>query len=273
MTRVVIAVVGATCLVAASPVQDARPAAPPAAAALMREASHAAYNLDHADARAAARRAVDLDPDSSATHRMAAWVAWNQMLFLRGVVTAEYFIGGTAKSQNSLPKPPPDLESEFHREMDRAIAIAEARVGKNEKDVTAQYDLGAAYGLQASYAASIEGKLTAAFGSARHAFNAHEKVLELAPSRSDAGVIVGTYRYIVSSFSLPKRLFAYIAGFGGGKERGIGMIEASEHQSPAPEDAEFALILIYTRENRDGDALRVLRALERRFPRNRLQVL
>jgi tetratricopeptide (TPR) repeat protein len=139
--------------------------------------------------------------------------------------------------------------------------------------VTAQYDLGAAYGLMASYSASITGSLSAAFGAARHAYDAHEKVLDLAPSRIDAGVIVGTYRYLVATFSLPTRVFAYMAGFGGGKERGIGMLETAARQSAAPEDAEFALLLIYTRENRDDDALKVLRNLERQFPRNRLLVL
>jgi hypothetical protein len=139
--------------------------------------------------------------------------------------------------------------------------------------VTAQFDLGAAYGLEASYAASVDAKVGAAFGAARHAFEADDTVLALAPSRIEAGVIVGTYRYIVASFSLPLRLFAYMAGFGGGKERGIDLIETAEHQSETPEDAEFALMLIYTREGRDGDVLTVLRNLERRFPRDRLLVL
>ena len=45
-------------------------------------------------------------------------------------------------------------------------------------------------------------------------------MLELEPQRKDAGLIVGTYRYIVAALSLPLRLVAYMAGFGGGKEQG-----------------------------------------------------
>jgi tetratricopeptide (TPR) repeat protein len=273
MTRLIAASIAAAILAAAGPDQAFRADASAPAAALMQEAEHAAFSLDHADALAAARRAVAIDPDSSAAHRMMAWILWNQMLFQRGVVSSDYYIGGATKSQHSLPKPSATVEAEFHRELDRAIAIATALVGKNEKDVTAQYDLGAAYGLQASYNASISGSLSAAFGAARHAYDAHEKVLELAPSRIDAGVIVGTYRYLVATFSLPTRVFAYMAGFGGGKERGIGMLETAARRSTSPEDAEFALMLIYTRENRDADALKVLRNLERQFPRNRLLVL
>ena len=61
-----------------------------------------------------------------------------------------------------------------------------------------------------------------AFGSARRAYNEHERVLALAPARKDAGLIVGTYRYLVASLSMPVRWMAYVAGFGGDKERGCG---------------------------------------------------
>jgi hypothetical protein len=61
----------------------------------------------------------------------------------------------------------------------------------------------------------------AGFKAARRAYDEHETVLELDPSRKDAGLIVGTYRYIVSTLSLPMRMMAYVAGFGGGRERGI----------------------------------------------------
>jgi hypothetical protein len=45
-------------------------------------------------------------------------------------------------------------------------------------------------------------------------------VLSLDPSRKDAGLVVGTYRYVVSTLSLPVRMVAYVAGFGGGRDRG-----------------------------------------------------
>ena len=40
---------------------------------------------------------------------------------------------------------------------------------------------------------------------------------QLDPHRKDAGLIVGTYRYIVSALALPLRWVAYMAGFGGGQ--------------------------------------------------------
>jgi tetratricopeptide (TPR) repeat protein len=139
--------------------------------------------------------------------------------------------------------------------------------------LNARYDAGAAYALQASYVASVEGSVMAAFGSAKRAFNAHEEVLSKDPSRVGAGVVVGTYRYIVAIQSLPTRMFAYIVGFGGDKERGISLLETAQRSPAAHMDAAVALVLIYSREGRHTDALSLLRKVQGQFPRNRILIL
>ena len=96
-------------------------------------------------------------------------------------------------------------------------------------------------------------------------------MLALDPRRKDAGLTVGTYRYIVSALALPVRWVAYMAGFGGGKERGLRMVEeAAAYPGDNQTDARFALILIYNRERRYDDALKQLAVLRQQFPRNRL---
>ena len=66
---------------------------------------------------------------------------------------------------------------------------------------------------------------SAGFGAARRAYDEHERVLALDPTRKDAGMVVGMYRYGVSTLSWPWRLVAGMAGFGGGKDRGLRMVE------------------------------------------------
>jgi tetratricopeptide (TPR) repeat protein len=125
--------------------------------------------------------------------------------------------------------------------------------------------------LRASYIATVEGSAARAFRTARDAYNAHEKVLDLEPRRKDAGLIVGTYRYIVSALSLPMRLVAYVAGFGGDKARGIRMVEDSAaYAGDNQTDARFALVLLYNREKQYDQALQQLEQLRTRYPRNRL---
>ena len=239
----------------------------------IREAFTAAYNLDHSHAMAAARRAVEMSPQESRAHRTLASILWLHILFKRGAVSVDHYMGNLSGSHVNLPKPPADLDAEFKRELGRAIELAEARREARPEDPQAVYDVGAAYGLQASYIASVEGRLGSAFQSARRAFNAQETVLELDPRRIDAGVIVGTYRYLISTMSLPTRWLAYVVGFGGGKERGISMLEAAAAERHVSVDARTALMLIYSREGRHQDVVRLTRELGGEFPRNRLFVL
>ena len=255
---------------------------------LRERALQLAYNLDHDQALELLRRAVALSPDDPAPHRSLASVLWLNLLFRRGAVTVDHYLGSLSRTNVDLAKPPTDIDSELRLHMTQAIALAERRVRSSPRDAQAHYDLGTALGLQASYVATVEGKLLAGFRAARRAYDEHEKVLELDPARTDAGLIVGTYRYLVSTMSLPMRMLAYVAGFGGGRERGIQMLERtagiaapatalsdrpSRQDSDARTDALFALILMYNRERRFDDALRVLQELRRLYPRNRLLLL
>lgn len=229
-----------------------------------------AYNLDHNEAIALLKQAAEDNPDSPDANRHVAVVTWLNILFQRGSVTVDSYLGGVTRSNFKLPSPPRDLAAGFHAYVDRAIALADARLDANPQDNDARYDLGAALGLRASYVATIDGKVRSAFKAARRAYNLHDNLLERDARRHDAGLIVGTYRYVVSALSFPIRWAAYIVGFDGGKEEGVRLIEAAARYGETQVDASFALVLIYNREKRYDDAIAVLARLQKRFPRNRL---
>jgi tetratricopeptide (TPR) repeat protein len=242
----------------------------PESLALIEKAFDAAYNLDHPQAIDSLDKALAADPNDPDAHRAAAVIAWLRIGFLRGSITVDDYLGSVSKPNINMLPPPPDEASRFQRHITRALQLAEAEVRQRPRDPQAHFRLGAAVGTQASYGATVEGRVLASFRAARRAYDAHEKVLELDPSRKDAGLIVGTYRYVVSALSLPIRWMAYVAGFGGGKERGLRMIEeAAEYPSLSQTDARFALMLLYNREKRFDDALRVAALLQKRYPRNR----
>ena len=243
-------------------------------AALRRQAFELAYNLDHEAAVALLRQATVDHPSDAAAHRALASVLWLNMLFSRGAVTVDHYLGSFSRTQVELSRPPADLDYEFRKHVARAIELADAQARSSPRDAQAHYDLGAAVGLQASHIATVEGKMFAGFKAARRAYDEHEKVLELDASRKDAGLVVGTYRYVVSTLSLPLRMMAYVVGFGGGRERGIAALQqTAAGQSEARTDALFALVLIFNRERRYDEALQVLEQLRRLYPRNRLVVL
>jgi len=243
----------------------------PESAALRARAADHSYNLEHDLALATFRQAVVADPQDAGAYRGLASSLWLSITFRRGNMTVDDYLGRPNKP-NANPLPPPgDAAAGFREAVEKAIALSRARIAKSPKDADAHYQLGAAVGLRASYTATVEGSVSGAFRAAREAYEEEEKALELQPDRKDAGLIVGTYRYIVAALSLPLRMMAYVAGFGGGKERGIQQIEdAASYGGDNQTEARFALILLYNREKRYDDALRVLATLRERYPRNRL---
>ncbi len=242
----------------------------PASEALREQASQELYNLNPRRAAVLFREAITADPRDAAAYRGLAGAAWMEVNLLRGTMTVDSYLGRLS-GDVEMPPPPPPLSQTFHDAIEEATKLAEARVEASPNDPQAQYELGAAIGLRASYIATIDGSLMGAFRSARGAFDAHERVLELDPSRHDAGLIVGTYRYLVAALSLPLRWAAYVVGFGGGKEKGIQLVErAAAYGGDNQADARVALVLIYNREERYDDALEQLEHLRARFPRNSL---
>jgi tetratricopeptide (TPR) repeat protein len=243
----------------------------PASEALRNRAAQELYNLDRERAVTLFREAIAADPDDAAAHRGLASALWLSITFSRGTMMVDSYLGRMSRQDVRLPPPPAEVADEFQRSVDRALTLARSRLITHPKEAEGHYEVGAAVGLRASYAATVLGSVRSAFGSAREAYNAHEKVLALNPARHDAGLVVGTYRYIVAALALPLRLMAYAAGFGGGREKGLELIEqAANYRGDNRVDARFALVLLYSRERQYDDALKHLDHLRREFPRNRL---
>jgi hypothetical protein len=237
-------------------------------------ATDLAYNLDHDEAMRLLRQAVAAGPDDPANHRALAATIWLNILFQRGAVTVDHYLGSFSRSSVEIKNPPKELDAEFKKESAKAVELSEKRVAAAPKDAGAHLDLGTSLGLQASYIASVEGRLMAGFKAARRSYDECERAMALDKSRKEPNLVVGTYRYIVSTLSLPMRWMAYMAGFGGDKSLGLRMIEETAGSNAENRtDAQFALVLLYNREKRYDDALRVLAALRRQYPRNRLVVL
>jgi hypothetical protein len=267
-----IAIWGLSASGLASSAADPGRAALSPASELSQRAYQSAYNLEYEQAIALAREAVAAAPDDPHAHRTLATALWLDIIFARGAVTIDSYLNGVLH-EAALLSPPSGLDAECRHEMSRAIDLAEAWAAREPQNLDARFELGAAYALRASYIGSVTGSASSAFGPARRAYDAEETVLDRDPSRSGAAVIVGLYRYIISTLALPSRLFAYIAGFGGDKVKGIGMLESAAAQGESHVEASVALLLIYAREGRHGDAVRVATGLEAEFPRNRLFTL
>ena len=239
-------------------------------ASLRARALQLGYNLDHAEALALFRSATAADPQDAAAFRLAAATAWTAQLFDGGAITVADYLG---QARATVPRSAPDAvaAATVRDGVRQAIALSEQRVRANPNDADAHYQLGAAYGVLASYTATVDGRVLGSFSPARRAYQEHERVLELDPRRKDAGLIVGTYRYAVGSLSMPLRVAAHLVGFGGDRALGVRMVEeAAAYPGDSQPSALFMLVLLYNREARYDYALRVIRKLQELYPRNRL---
>jgi tetratricopeptide (TPR) repeat protein len=240
------------------------------AAALRLQGLDHGYNLDYPEASDAFEAAIALEPDEPTNQRLAAATLWMRLLFEQGAVTVEDYLG---QARSNVPRRPPSasLAAAFQHHLDRATALAEQRLRDHRNDAEAHFQLGAVAALRASYVATVEGRVRDSVGAARRAYKSHERALTLDPQRPDAAFTVGLYRYGIASLPLALRLIARMAGFDSGRETGIGLVEqAARHASHVQTNALFTLVLIYNRERRHGEALRIVQHLQQRYPRNRL---
>lgn len=242
----------------------------PASASLRARGQQFGYNLDYDEAFRFYREAIAADPNDPASYRMLAALTWLNLLFQRGAVMVDDYLGEVRPSLTRTP-PPPQVDAEFHRNAQRSFELAERRLRQNPGSADAHFLVGASVGLLASYSASVNGSVLAGFRASRRAYDEHRRTLEIDPDRKDAAFTVGTYQYAISTFSLPMRLLARVAGFDSARERGLQLIEeSSRYPSDFQMDAKLALVVIYNREGRYDDASRVIAEMQRTFPRNRL---
>ena len=116
-----IVVASQTALEGASPVDHA------AAVAFRAQGVQAGYNLDYDEALAAFHQAIEADPGDPAAHRLIAATTWIRLLFQRGAITVDDYLG-EARSDLVRDPPPEAMDAFFHTHIDRAMALAESRL-------------------------------------------------------------------------------------------------------------------------------------------------
>ena len=228
------------------------------------------FNLDHAEAIAAFRESIAADPNHLAGYRLVAAALWTNTLLQSGAVTVADFTGESGSAFRR--RPGHELQLAVREVQRRAEALAERHERRRSRpDVDTAFQLGAAYRFLCSYAATIDGSQWQSLTTARRAYREHERVLAIDPSRADAGLTVGLYRYWVSTQPIWSRVIAKVAGLDNDRDNGIRLVEAAAaHESADQASAMFSLIVIYNQTGRYEDALKVIGELQRRFPRNRL---
>ncbi|HXE75153.1 MAG TPA: tetratricopeptide repeat protein [Candidatus Xenobia bacterium] len=229
------------------------------------------YNVEHKDAIADFKKAIEGDPNNPFFHNYLANAYLFSELRRLGKLEGNLYDASNSFLKEKSPEPDPQVIAQFKKEIEWVKKHCEERLARNPRDVDALYALGAAYGMQANYHFTIEKKWFDALDAGGKANDLHEKVLKIDPNYHDAKLIPGAYQYVVGSIPRTVKWLAFLFGFRGSREKGIAMLqETMVHGKLAATDAVFLLAVVYNRERQYEYSRRLLQSLSEYFPRNPL---
>jgi tetratricopeptide (TPR) repeat protein len=227
------------------------------------------YNLEYDEATVDFRKEAAAKPDDAAAWDHVAMSILFEEMFRFGALESELVNGTNPFLRRAKMNPSPADQREFATALQKAMAISQARLDKNSKDVQALYDLGVAHGLRANYNFLVRKAYMDSLRDATAARQLHNKVTELEPANVDARLVQGAYDYVVGDLPWHIRIVGFLAGFTGDKERGIRTLEDVARRGKLNDvDAEVMLCAIYRRERSLKKAVPLLLDLILRFPRN-----
>jgi tetratricopeptide (TPR) repeat protein len=237
---------------------------------LRRSGLDALYNIDYDKAHRDFKEIVQLFPDHPGGYQLLAARIWIKSLYeSRRLQTSLY--SSDSFYSNGDDKVDPRVVAEFRNLTREARRLAEAKLKKEPKNIEALDFLANTEGLKAAFEEAVERRHIAALRDGNDAVNFHREVLKLDPTYVDAQITIGLYEYVVGSLPLMVKVIAGATGFRGSKKRGLAMLEQVAKEGRwAQDDAKSVLILLYRREKRYADVLKLARELSAKYPRNYL---
>jgi tetratricopeptide (TPR) repeat protein len=229
------------------------------------------YNLEYDQAMADFSKALAQDPNDPDLHNHAAETIVFQEMFRDGALESELVTGNNSLLRRAKLNPTAETQHRFLAEIQQAMNLEQARLRRNPNDAGALYAMGITYGLRANYYFLVQKDWVSALHDATTARKLHNRVSELQPANVDARLVQGLHDYVIGSLPAMYKLFGFLIGFHGDRERGMRIVQdVAAHGTLNRVDAEVFLAAIYRRERQPARALPVLDDLIRRFPRNYL---
>ncbi len=233
-----------------------------------KQATEALYNLDFNTAENSFESLTREYPQVADYWNALASAEWLKIIYNQQKLDLESFSSsasfGTKDSRDALN---PKDEAKLRQALSTAMAKANATLAKNPNDIRALYALGASNATLASFEGTAKRSYFTAYSKAKEARRLHQRVLQLDPTFHDARLAVGIYDYVVSVIPRFFRILFFIGG--GDKQNGIKELEtAAQKGANASTDARMLLVVVYSREKKFNQALRLIEELHSKYPRN-----
>lgn len=232
----------------------------------------ALFNMDYEGALQnfeAMQKAAPAEPAGPIYTANAIWLKY--LASLRRLQTNVYNRNNSFFDEKANDSVDPKVDAEFSKQLTRGVDLAENLLNKDKKNKTGLYYLGIAKNIQAGYEATVKRSFFAALRNGSKGVGLHRDLLKIDPNFIDANLSVGMYEYVVGSLPLAVKIVVFLGGVHGSKNDGLQMLEnVAENGIYGKHEARTLLVMLYNREKRLDDALRMLDELSNSFPRNSL---
>jgi len=237
---------------------------------LRRSGLDALYNIDYDRAQRDFNEIVKLYPNHPGGYQLQAARVWIKTLYESRRLQVSLYSSESFYT-NGDDKVDPKIVTEFRNFTREAKRLAEAKLKQEPKNIEALDFLANTEGLKAAFEEAVERRHFAALRDGNDAVEHHREVLKLDPKYIDAQLTIGLYEYAVGSLPLPVKVLAGATGYRGSKKRGLALLEQVAKEGRwSQDDAKTVLILLYTREKRYADVVKLTRELSVKYQRNYL---
>ena len=237
---------------------------------LRRSGLDALYNIDYDKAQRDFKEIVQLFPNHPGGYQLLAARVWIKTLYESRRLQVSLYSNESFYT-NGDDKVDPNIVTEFRNLTREAKRLAEAKLKQEPKNIEALDFLANTEGLKASFEEAVERRHIAALRDGNDAVGHHREVLKLDPKYIDAQITIGLYEYVVGSLPLPVKIIAGATGYRGSKKRGLALLEQVAKEGRwSQDDAKTVLVLLYTREKRFAEVVKLTRELSAKYPRNYL---
>jgi tetratricopeptide (TPR) repeat protein len=228
------------------------------------------YNLEYDEALADFSAQATRTPEVPDNYNHVAQTILYREMYRAGMLSSDFFVGTKFVHQPKLPMSEAD-EQQFRDSLNHSISLCQEKLAAKPDDTEALYAMGVSYGLRGNFLFIVKKEWVNALRDVSEARKLHRRVTELDPDFIDAKLTQGINDYIVGSLPLTWKLFGFLGGFRGDKQRGIRtLIEVGENGRINRVDALVLLAAVYLREKKPEKAIPVLTQLTEAFPKNPL---
>jgi len=229
------------------------------------------YNLDYEVAIARFEQVISAHPNDPMPYALDEMAYIFRALYHQDLLDTTYYAHDSFLTNQRKVDIPADQRQKIEDLTNKAISLADAEIKNNPRDANAYFARGYAKGLHAAFITLADHSFYAAAKQGYSARNDSEQALKIDPAYADADMAVGIQQFAVASLPRFVRMLVGIAGVGGNKEKGLGLLKTSAAQGVVtPVQSKTALSLFLRHDARYPEALAVEHGLATEFPHDYL---